>query len=425
MHDTHNVCCDIRPGIGSTGHCLCAACGFRTCVLHRYIGDRGEWRCFRCFGELPKHGSAETAHVRGGLPDGAGRRAGHVLVIVHGLHICGAARHSLELMRVFSGQGYFISVLAAYGGGQWADRFLRGAHELTVLTQPSRDARELASVNWRPGRRIISAHYDYSIGWVLARTNAADVYAHFHTRPEFGHFTRNLVLAAGETCRSVFFPSDSTMSEYRAMLDCQPPWWDDVVRVLPNAASSSLRRAPTAARAGAGDVLRLAIVSRLDRDKLSLSLLIEVLGSLKEKLGASLKVRIAGDGTMAGEVRRELERNGLDERVTLLGWVHDIEPVYRWSDLTFLPSHSETMPYAVLESLSLARPVVAPAVGFFGEGRALGPGVRSFDPAEPDDAVDAILDAWRSPGMKSPNPPDHSSWRNAVLDAYHLTGPRR
>jgi glycosyltransferase involved in cell wall biosynthesis len=399
----------------------CCQCGFRSCVLHIYIGPRNEWRCYKCFAELQDHRAKFSITLRGAIPPSE-RPDVHAVIVIHGLHICGAARHCLELLRAFNAANVYTTVIASNGGGQWADMFLRNTNELILHTDPSVDASELREIRWHASRRIISMHYDPAISWVMSAQHEAELYAHFHTEPEYGLISRAILLRAGTFCRSVLFPSAATMQSYEHLLAPRPDWWDDKCKVLPNAAPTSLTR-PRASQNGreAAD-FRLAIVSRLDPDKIALPLLIDTLLIVQRSIPA-LKVRIAGNGIQGRYIEELIRQHGLGEVVELMGWVDNIGEVYEWAHLTFLPSHSETMPYAAIESVQAMRPVVLPELGYFRARTEQNELIRTFKPGDATEAAQAIVGAR---GAYSDKRGDRSKcfdsklWQRSVYAAYGI-----
>ena len=405
------------------GPLRCKQCGGLTCALHAYIDSRGKWRCHKCFCPLEDPRRFPALHLTGGVPGPAGSEA-HVVVVFHGLHICGAARHCLELLKTFNDAGMQTTMVAPQGGGQWADAFLENCNDLILLTDASPDARELSEIEWRAPRRIVSAHYDQAIAWALeGRGQQAEFFAHFHTEPEFGYFTRATLLSAGRSARRIFFPSTSTMRSYHRMVNQLPEWWATTCAVLPNALPTSLKspEAPSEELPRGDSSFNLGIISRLDPDKLSIQFLLDALLSAR-KVIPRLRVRIAGNGTVGDELRHAVRQQGLAETVEILGWVNDIGAVYQWADATFLPSHSETMPYAAIESISFGCPVALPALGFFSDDSGVSPLVYTFAPGSPDDAVDALTHALKhtQPGSAHQKPFSAGEWRRKVLQFYGI-----
>lgn len=317
----------------------------------------------------------------------------------------------------------FTTVVATCGGGHWATRFLQNCHELVITQYPSLNAAEIRDISWQAPRHIVSAHYDPSIAWALTANTDAALYAHFHTEPEYGLFTLDALRRAGEHCESVFFPSSATAAHYGSLLEPAPLWWATKAVVLPNGSPSSTGSGGSDFRRPNQRGLHLGIVSRLDPDKLDVDLLVDSLLLLRER-EPDLVVRVAGDGLIGQDVREQLKKHGLLDIVTLHGWLMDPTDVYRWADVTYLPSHVEAMPYAALESIAGGVPVALPSIGHFSDGDcdAL---AFTFTRGDPESAVVAIGAAQRSRRL-TPTRDSHRSllepprWHSTVTAAYGL-----
>ncbi|WP_208339775.1 glycosyltransferase family 4 protein, partial [Aetokthonos hydrillicola] len=79
----------------------------------------------------------------------------------------------------------------------------------------------------------------------------------------------------------------------------------------------------------------------------------------------SIHLLIAGDGELAGEVRAEIGRLGLSDRVTMLGAIAQAElaPLHRISSAFVLSSVYEGLPLVALEALASGTPVVTTQSG--------------------------------------------------------------
>ena len=95
-----------------------------------------------------------------------------------------------------------------------------------------------------------------------------------------------------------------------------------------------------------------------------------------------------GSGVEHARLVEQAVRLGVTDRVAFLGTVDDVEGRIRASAFTVLPSISEGLPLSVMESMALARPVVATVVG--GTPELLGDGGGIMVP--PGDAP-ALADA--------------------------------
>lgn len=79
--------------------------------------------------------------------------------------------------------------------------------------------------------------------------------------------------------------------------------------------------------------------------------------------GVPLKVLLVGDGPLRASIEACRDRLGLGRAVVLAGFQHDVRPFIAACDVMALTSHSETFPITTLESMALAKPLVASDVG--------------------------------------------------------------
>lgn len=99
---------------------------------------------------------------------------------------------------------------------------------------------------------------------------------------------------------------------------------------------------------------------------------------------------LAGDGELQPEMRRLVDSLGLAEHVQFLGMLDDVRPLLAASNLSLLPSKTETFSMAMLESMSMQTPVLASDVG--GLSEAITPGETGFLVAPGDEeALSKIL----------------------------------
>jgi glycosyltransferase involved in cell wall biosynthesis len=77
----------------------------------------------------------------------------------------------------------------------------------------------------------------------------------------------------------------------------------------------------------------------------------------------SVRCLIVGDGELRDELARQARRDGVASRVVFTGHVESCEDLLSVLDVFVLPSLWEGMPYAILEAMSLGKPVVATRVG--------------------------------------------------------------
>jgi glycosyltransferase involved in cell wall biosynthesis len=72
---------------------------------------------------------------------------------------------------------------------------------------------------------------------------------------------------------------------------------------------------------------------------------------------------LAGDGPLRSEIEKLIRRLAINERVKLLGDLSDVRPLLAACNASILASTSETFSMAMLESLAMRAPMLAPRVG--------------------------------------------------------------
>ena len=99
-----------------------------------------------------------------------------------------------------------------------------------------------------------------------------------------------------------------------------------------------------------------------------------------------------GDGSMKPAVEREVERQNLQNRIFLKGWVEpkDVLAEFARSDILFMPSRSEGLPVVGVQALAMGLAIVAGNIGGFVD--VVQPGVNGslFDPDDTS-AMEAVL----------------------------------
>ena len=118
------------------------------------------------------------------------------------------------------------------------------------------------------------------------------------------------------------------------------------------------------------------------------ALLVEAFAGLPDQA----RLLLAGDGPLRPDIERLVQGKHLNDRVFFMGNISDVRPLLAASQVTVLASTAvETFSMAMLESMSMAVPVVATDIG--GASEAIKPG-RSGDLVPPGD-VPRLRDALR------------------------------
>lgn len=103
------------------------------------------------------------------------------------------------------------------------------------------------------------------------------------------------------------------------------------------------------------------MVARLHEEK-GHTFLFEAIPAIREAAGA-ITFLLAGDGPHRAGLEAEVARRGLERCVRFLGRRSDVAELYTLADVVVLPSLAESFGFALLEAMSLGRPVVAAATG--------------------------------------------------------------
>jgi glycosyltransferase involved in cell wall biosynthesis len=106
---------------------------------------------------------------------------------------------------------------------------------------------------------------------------------------------------------------------------------------------------------------RLAVVGRLIPIK-GHDTLLRALADVRRAV-PGITLEVAGAGDLDGELRATTARLGLDEAVSFLGHVTDVEDVFERAEIIVVPSFGEGFGMVALEAMERGRAVIASAVG--------------------------------------------------------------
>jgi glycosyltransferase involved in cell wall biosynthesis len=121
-------------------------------------------------------------------------------------------------------------------------------------------------------------------------------------------------------------------------------------------------------------VVRVGMIARMNTPAKNHALFLEAAARVASRI-PNVDFVLVGDGPLRVDLEGQVSRLGLDGRVLFLGDRQDISAVLASLDLSVLPSTSESLSNAILESMAAGVPVVATAVGgnpeLLGDGRGM------------------------------------------------------
>ena len=112
-----------------------------------------------------------------------------------------------------------------------------------------------------------------------------------------------------------------------------------------------------------------------------------------------LTVVIAGDGVERSRLEADVVGRGLGSVVRFVGWRLEIPELITLSSLVVLPSLAESFGFAVLEAMSLGRPVVAAATGGLREVIEDEKNGLLVPPRDSGALAEAMIRVLRDPGL--------------------------
>ena len=83
-----------------------------------------------------------------------------------------------------------------------------------------------------------------------------------------------------------------------------------------------------------------------------------MLETIKELGDKNIKFLICGRGQQEQEIKNIIERDNLQEKVTILGYRKDVDKILQISDCFFLPSFQEGLTLSIIEAMTFGLPVI-------------------------------------------------------------------
>jgi L-malate glycosyltransferase len=134
-------------------------------------------------------------------------------------------------------------------------------------------------------------------------------------------------------------------------------------------------------------VMGLCAVLRPEKNA---ALLVEAVGALRRR-GVPARGLLIGDGPERDAIDALARRGGISAHVVISGYQMDVRPLLAACDVMAVPSRTEALALAAIESMAMAKPVVHADVGGARELITHGEDGYIFPAASPAHFVDALL----------------------------------
>jgi glycosyltransferase involved in cell wall biosynthesis len=108
--------------------------------------------------------------------------------------------------------------------------------------------------------------------------------------------------------------------------------------------------------------LRIGMIARMNARSKNHSILLQAAAWLRNRI-QNFEIVLVGDGPLRSELERQANELGIGEQVRFLGDRRDVPSILASLDITVLPSASESLSNAILESMAAGVPVIANQVG--------------------------------------------------------------
>lgn len=127
--------------------------------------------------------------------------------------------------------------------------------------------------------------------------------------------------------------------------------------------------------------------------------LIDAMRRLKDCRDVKFKLAIVGKGALRDELHMRIKRNGLKDRVYLMGKMENVKPIIQMADVFVFPSIYEAQGIAAIEAMALQKPVIATAVDGLTEVISDGEDGLLVKPADSEMLASAIMRLYTQPDL--------------------------
>ena len=267
----------------------------------------------------------------------------------------------IELIQRLDRTRFDVHVACFHRAGAWLPRVDSAPvteFPITGFTRPATLARAAEFIRWCRARRItgVLASDFYANSFALPAAAVAGVPVRLGSRRELApdKSAAQIALQRQAYRFATRIVANSSAAAERLRQEGIPA---SRIRIVSNGVSLDRFTAARSAR----PIRTLLTIANLRQEKAH-----EILFDAFARLAPShpdLRLRVAGDGPRASELRARAASLGIADRVALLGHREDVAALLDEADVFVLPSRSEAFPNSVVEAMAAGLPVVAAAVG--------------------------------------------------------------
>jgi glycosyltransferase involved in cell wall biosynthesis len=267
-----------------------------------------------------------------------------------------------ELIRRLDRTRFDVHVACFHRAGAWLSRVEACApvteFPIAGFSRPATLARAAGFARWCRSHRIAVVHScDFDANtFALPVAAVAGVPLRVGSRRELASDKTSAQIALQRhACRCAHVIVANSSAAADSLLREGVP--DARIRVIPNGVNLERFAFPRSVR----PVRTILTVANLRREKAH-----EVLFGAIARVAPrhpALRLRLAGDGPRAAELRALAASLGVADRITFLGHRDDVSALLEDADAFVLPSRSEAFPNSVMEAMASGLPVIASAVG--------------------------------------------------------------
>jgi L-malate glycosyltransferase len=175
---------------------------------------------------------------------------------------------------------------------------------------------------------------------------------------------------------------------------------EEKIAIIPNGLAPELFAAATPALPFSRSTVRVGMIARMNARSKNHAVFLRAAARLASKL-PNVEFLLVGDGPFRSEFESIAERLGVAKRVSFLGDRKDIPEVLASTDIAVVPSASESLSNAVLESMAAGVAVVATNVGGTPEVISDGKTGLLVRPDDEDELANAIERLLMQPAFRA------------------------